>query len=87
MKSYDVVYVGYPIWWHSTPKVINTFLEEQNLKGKTVIPFCTSGGSDIEETLSDLKKSCKGATVLEGYTAEEGTTKEIRNWLKDIGQL
>jgi len=87
MKSYDTVYVGYPVWWHSTPRVINTFLEQYNLKGKTVIPFCTSGGSDISETLSALKKSCNGANILEGYTADEGTKKEIRSWLKEIGQL
>lgn len=87
MKSYDTIYVGYPIWWHSTPRVINTFLEEYNLKGKTVIPFCTSGGSDISETLSALKKSCNGAKILKGYTADEGTKKEIRSWLTEIGQL
>ena len=87
MKSYDTVYVGYPVWWHSTPRVVNTFLKQYNLKGKTVIPFCTSGGSDISETLSALKKSCRGAKILKGYTADEGTKAEISNWLIKIGQL
>ena len=49
-KDYDVIYIGYPVWWHSTPKVIDTFLSKHNFKGKTVIPFCTSGGSSIAET-------------------------------------
>lgn len=87
IRSYDVIYVGYPVWWHSTPKVVNTFLEKYNLKGKTVIPFCTSGGSDIEETLSSFKESAKGAKFKEGYTADSGSTSEIKKWLKDIGEL
>lgn len=87
MKSYDVVYVGFPIWWHTTPKVIDTFLEKYNLKGKTIIPFCTSGGSDIEEAMPAINDLCKGSTILKGYTADIGTTTEIREWLKNIGQL
>lgn len=87
IKSYDVIYVGYPIWWHTTPRVVNTFLEKYNLKGKTVIPFCTSGGSEIDESLPALRKSAKGATIKEGYTADTGSTAEIRKWLKDIGEV
>lgn len=87
MKSYDVVYVGYPIWWGRAPRVVNTFLEKYNLKGKTVIPFCTSGGSDIKGSLSDLKKSAKGAKFKEGYTADTGSAAEIRGWLRSIGEL
>lgn len=87
MKSYDVVYVGYPIWWGTTPRVVNSFLEKYNLKGKTVIPFCTSGGDDIDGSLADLKRSCKGANFKEGYTADYGSKLEIRKWLTKIGEL
>lgn len=87
IKSYDVIYVGYPIWWHTTPRVVNTFLEKYNLKGKTVIPFCTSGGSEIDESIPALRKSAKGATIKEGYTADSGSTAEIRKWLTGIGEL
>lgn len=87
MKDYDIIYIGYPIWWHSTPKVVDTFLAKYNLKGKTVIPFCTSGGSDISESMDVIKKLCKGSTILEGYTADSGSTREIRNWLTKIGML
>ena len=87
IKSYDVIYVGYPIWWHTTPRVVNTFLEKYNLKGKTVIPFCTSGGSEIDESLPALRKSARGATIKEGYTADSGSTAEIRKWLTRIGEL
>lgn len=87
MKDYDVVYIGYPVWWHSTPKVIDTFLSNYNFKGKTVIPFCTSGGSDISETIDVIQTLCKGADILEGYTANSGTIREIRNWLTKIGMI
>lgn len=87
IKSYDVIYVGYPIWWHTTPRVVNTFLEKYNLKGKTVIPFCTSGGSEIDESLPALRKSAKGAVIKEGYTADSGSTAEIKRWLARIGEL
>ena len=87
MKSYDVVYIGFPIWWHTTPKVIDTFLEKYNLQGKTIIPFCTSGGSEIDEAMPVINDLCKGSTILEGYTADDGSTSEVRNWLKKIGQL
>lgn len=87
MKSYDVIYIGFPIWWHTTPKVIHTFVEQYNLKGKTVIPFCTSGGSDIEEAMPAIDKMCKGATILNGYTSNSGSTSEIQKWLHSIGQL
>lgn len=87
IKSYDVIYVGYPIWWGTTPRVVNTFLEKYNLSGKTVIPFCTSGGSDIDGSLADLEDSCKGAVFKEGYTADSGSTAEIQRWLTEIGEL
>ncbi len=87
IKSYDVIYVGYPIWWHTTPRVVNTFLEKYNLKGKTVIPFCTSGGSEIDESLPALRKSAKGAVLKEGYTADSGSTAEIKSWLTRIGEM
>ena len=77
----------FPIWWGTTPRVVNTFLEKYNLKGKTIIPFCTSGGSDISGSLFDLRKSCKGATIKKGYTADTGSIAEIRKWLKEIGEI
>jgi len=86
-EQYDTVILGYPIWWHTTPRVVNTFLEKYNLKGKTVIPFCTSGGSEIDESLPALRKSAKGAVIKEGYTADSGSTAEIRKWLTRIGEL
>jgi flavodoxin len=57
MAQYNTIYVGFPIWWYTAPRIINTFLEQYDLKGKTVIPFATSGGSDIGKSGEDLKKA------------------------------
>ena len=57
MAQYDTIYVGFPIWWYTAPRIINTFLEQYDLKGKTIIPFATSGGSDIGKSGEDLKKA------------------------------
>lgn len=57
LAEYDVIYLGYPIWWGVAPRIINTFIEQAKLDGKTVIPFATSGGSGIEQSVSELKAS------------------------------
>ena len=63
MDQYDTVFVGFPIWWYVAPTIINTFLDEYDFSGKTVIPFATSGGSGMGKTLEGLKKSCNGNLV------------------------
>ena len=55
LAEYDVIYIGYPIWWGVAPRIINTFIEQAELDGKTVIPFATSGGSGIEKSVSEFK--------------------------------
>ena len=87
IDSYDVIYIGYPIWWGNAPRVILTFLEQYDLTDMVVIPFCTSGGSTIEESMEDLKQSCAGAEWKDGYTADAGDEEEIREWLTEIGEL
>lgn len=85
MDDYDVVFVGYPVWWHATPAPINTFLESYNLKGKLIIPFCTSEESDISETMPTFLDSCNGLAV---YGEKRITSpKEINQWINtlDIG--
>lgn len=66
MNDYDTVFVGFPIWWYVAPTIINTFLESYDLTGKTIIPFATSGGSDMGKTNDKLLPSCKGAKLLNG---------------------
>lgn len=83
MEEYDIVFIGYPVWFHATPAPINTFLESYDLTGKLIIPFCTSGGSDIAETMPTFLDSCKGLAVF-GQKRISGTS-EIDAWLDELG--
>lgn len=66
IDKYDIIYVGFPIWWYIAPTIINTFLEQYDLTGKTIIPFATSGGSGMGKTNEKLLPSCPGAILLDG---------------------
>lgn len=83
MEEYDIVFVGYPVWWHATPAPINTFLESYDLTGKLIIPFCTSGGSDIDETMQTFLNSCDGLAVYGERRIRE--TSQIDGWLSELG--
>lgn len=86
MDEYDVIFVGFPIWWYVAPTVINTFLEQYDLSGKTVIPFATSGGSGMGNTNAELAGSCPGAKLAQGkrFPADAGAA-EIKAWAKGLG--
>ena len=66
MAQYDVVYIGYPIWWAQAPKIIYTFLESYDFSGKTLIPFCTSGGSGMGTSGTNLHSSAPNAVWKSG---------------------
>lgn len=85
MDDYDVIFVGYPMWWHTAPMAIDTFLESYNLSGKTVVPFCTSASSDIEESMGAIRTLCPNSNILEGLTVDD--TDDIEPWLKEIGVI
>lgn len=81
VAPYDVIFVGFPIWWYVAPTIINTFLESCDLKGKTVVPFATSGGSGMGNTVRELAPSCKGATLKEGRRfAVSVKDAELKDW-------
>lgn len=73
--DYDVVYLGYPIWWGDMPMAVYTFLESYDFAGKTVIPFCTHGGSGLAGTVQSIQAVCVGAEVKDGL-AVTGTTAQ-----------
>lgn len=75
MDEYDTIFVGFPIWWYVAPTIINTFLESYNLKGKTIIPFATSGGSGMGKTNEKLAPSCPGAKLLHGKVFNSYSSK------------
>ncbi len=66
LSAYDIIYVGYPIWWSAAPHIVNTFLEAYDLHGKTIVPFATSGGSGIGDPEKYLAPSAPGAHFMEG---------------------
>lgn len=82
IDKYDIIFVGYPIWGGKAPMFIYTFLESYDLYGKKIIPFATSGGSGIDGSISDLKKSAAGATVQEGLLCND--IKEIEPYLQKM---
>jgi hypothetical protein len=82
--TYDVVFIGYPIWWDLAPRIINTFIEGHSLKGKTVVPFATSGGSSIGNSATVLKKTYPDLNWKEGRLLNRTDEKAIRAWLDVI---
>ncbi len=81
IADYDVVFIGYPIWWNLAPRIINTFIESHDLKGKTVIPFATSGGSSLAGSAAALKKAYPALNWKEGRLLNRADEKSIRAWL------
>lgn len=84
MQDYDVVYVGFPIWWYTCPTIINTFMETYDFTGKTVIPFATSGGSSIKKACEDLKAAYPNINWKEGKLLNSSSRKEIEAWVKGM---
>ena len=78
--DYDVVFIGFPIWWDLSPRVINTFIESHDLKGKTVIPFATSGGSSLNNSVKQLKADYPELNWKEGKLLNNLNDAAIRQW-------
>lgn len=82
MDQYSTVYIGYPIWWYIAPTIINTFVEQYNLDGKTVIPFFTSGGSEAGETMKFLTPSAPKANWKDPINLTGKSKEEIEKLVK-----
>lgn len=82
LSAYDTIYLGYPIWWGQAPRIMDTFVESYDFTGKTVIPFCTSGSSDIGTTGDDLEANAGSGNWLKGKRFAGGTSQaEVEEWL------
>lgn len=84
MAAYEVVYIGYPIWWGVAPTIVKTFIESHDLKGKTVIPFATSGGSGIDRSITDLKTTYPDLDWKESRLLNRMNEKTIREWTEGL---
>lgn len=94
IDSYDVIIVGYPIWYGTLPMALFSFFDAHNFNGKTILPFCTHEGSHLGRSVTDIKTLCPEATVLDGLALRGGkvanvTTRTARNeiatWLRNVG--
>lgn len=85
LSGYDVVFIGYPNWWNTHPTIINSFIEHNDLKGKRIVPFMTSGGSDIVNSEKELLETYPSLKFEKGLLMNSVSDDDIRAWLKNIG--
>ena len=92
MDAYDTIFIGYPIWWGDMPRILCSFLESYDLSGKTIVPFCTHGGSGLsrtESTIADITGgTMKDGLAIPGVTAQndrDTARSKVAEWLKDGG--
>ena len=82
--GYDVVFVGFPVWWYREPSIIDTYMEAHDFSGKTVVPFATSGGSGIGDAGANMQALAKGARVVLGKKwSASASTAELAAWAKE----
>lgn len=80
----DVVFIGYPIWWNQAPRVVNTFIESYDLKGKRLIPFATSGGSSITNSVKELKRTYPALQWDDGKLLNRASRNTVQNWTREV---
>lgn len=86
MSQYDVIFLGYPIWWGQAPRILNTFIESYDFSGKTIIPFCTSGSSELGDSDSSLKSAASNATWISGKRFNGSVSVgELTEWVNGLG--
>lgn len=86
MEEYDIVFLGYPIWWGQAPQIISTFLESYDFSGKTIIPFCTSGSSGIGSSATNLQMLCADSAIWLPGTRFSGSASrnDVATWLEGL---
>ena len=87
MEDYDIIFIGYPIWWGQAPHIVYTFFESYDFSGKTIVPFCTSGSSGVGSSATNLHGSAADSTVwLDGTRlASSASQSDIEDWLGGLG--
>lgn len=88
MEQYDMVLIGYPIWWGEAPRIMSTFIESYNFSGKTLAAFCTSASSGFGSSDSALREATDSSTWLDGIRFSSGASdEEILEWAEELGIL
>lgn len=85
ISGYDMILVGFPVWWYREPSIIDTFMESTDFAGKTVVPFCTSGGSGLGDSAKNMQALAPGAKVLEGKRfSASASSDELKKWAEQF---
>ena len=86
MEQYDIVFIGYPIWWGEAPRIVSTFVENYDFSGKTIVPFCTSGGSGVGSSATNLEQLTDGADWLPGKRLNGSDSQDtVMEWVNGLG--
>ena len=85
LNDVQIVFIGYPIWWNQAPRVINTFIDANDLKGKKIILFCTSGSSSIDGSLRSLRDTYPTLNIVQGKNMNGMSKSSIESWVKSLG--
>lgn len=90
LEEYDIVFLGYPIWWGTIPMAVDTFLRHYDWAGKTIAPFCTNEGSGLGSSVRFIEEACPGAKVVKGLSITGSKAsksgREISDWATSIAQ-
>lgn len=84
IAAYNVIFIGYPVWWDQAPRIINTFIENHDLKGKTLVPFATSGGSGITGSVRELRRTYPDLEWQDGRLLNGAGRNTVQNWVNDV---
>ncbi len=85
MEQYDIVFLGYPIWWGEAPRIVSTFVESYDFSGKTIVPFCTSGGSGVGSSATNLEHLTDGADWLSGKRLNGSESQDtVMEWVNGL---
>lgn len=86
MDQYTTVFIGYPIWWGDAPRIVSTFMESYDFSGKTIVPYCTSGGSGISSSAANLEQLTSGAEWLSGKRLNGSDSQDtVMEWVNSLG--
>lgn len=81
LEPYELILVGFPVWWYREPSIIDTFMESADFTGKTVVPFCTSGGSGLGDSAENMQALTRNAKVLNGRRfSASASAAELKEW-------
>lgn len=89
LDSYDTVFIGFPNWWYGMPMVMYSFFDEYDFSGKTIVPFCTSGGSAFSDAIDEMKQLEPDAVLLDGLhidaSSAAGAESTVKEWVSKLG--